>query len=315
VTSDGPRSLIETAEQAAAGGDYVRAERLLREAALLQEKTLGPLHPDLANTLNNLGVVCEIVDKPADAEDCYRRAYTIAASSLEPTHPFVATSEKNLLDFYAARGKSIDLPKPATSVAPKRTSRPLVIGVGLAALVIVLIVAARPWRLADTRDAPPREATAPEVASPPPATTLPPAEPIPEPSTPPARSDEATETRNEPAVRSTPAAVTIAEAQLCQPLSTDGANWRCDRVDGTVSPGAVSFYTRLRSPRDTTVEHRWYRGGRLQQAVKLDVRANQGSGYRTYSRSTIYDQQDGEWRVELVAADGALLHQERFVVR
>ncbi len=42
-----PRSVIEPAEQAAAAGDYASAERLLREAADLQEASLGPLHPDL----------------------------------------------------------------------------------------------------------------------------------------------------------------------------------------------------------------------------------------------------------------------------
>ena len=63
-----PRSVVDAAEQAAAAGDYASAERLLRQAALLQEASLGPLHPDLANTLNNLGVVCEITEKPVDLE-------------------------------------------------------------------------------------------------------------------------------------------------------------------------------------------------------------------------------------------------------
>ena len=75
-----PQPVIDAAEQAASAGDYASAEQLLREAALLQEASLGPLHPDLANTLNNLGVVCEITEKPADAEDCFRRACTIASS-------------------------------------------------------------------------------------------------------------------------------------------------------------------------------------------------------------------------------------------
>ena len=69
------RSIIENAEQAAAAGNYSSAEELLREAAAVQEQTLGPHHPDLANTLNNLGVVCEITDNPIDAEHYFRRAY------------------------------------------------------------------------------------------------------------------------------------------------------------------------------------------------------------------------------------------------
>ena len=78
----GAHSIIENAEQAAAAGDYASAEDLLREAAGLQEQTLGPNHPDLANTLNNLGVVCEITGNPVDAEHCFRRALTIATLSL-----------------------------------------------------------------------------------------------------------------------------------------------------------------------------------------------------------------------------------------
>jgi hypothetical protein len=85
--------------------DYASAEDLLREAAGLQEQTLGPNHPDLANTLNNLGVVCEMTDNPIDAEHYFRRAYTIATATLAPDHPFVATSRKNLHDFCAARGR------------------------------------------------------------------------------------------------------------------------------------------------------------------------------------------------------------------
>ena len=98
-----PRSIVETAEQAAAAGNYSSAEELLREAAALQEQTLGPDHPDLANTLNNLGIVCEMTDNPIDAEHYFRRAYSIATAALSPDHPFVVTSSKNLHDFCAAR--------------------------------------------------------------------------------------------------------------------------------------------------------------------------------------------------------------------
>jgi hypothetical protein len=61
-----PRSVIEQAEQAAGAGDYLAAERLLRDAASQQEATLGPFHPDLVNTLNNLAVVYETIDQPAE---------------------------------------------------------------------------------------------------------------------------------------------------------------------------------------------------------------------------------------------------------
>ena len=111
------RSVLDAAEQAAAAGDYASAEQLLREAASLQEASLGPLHPDLANTLNNLGVVCEMTEKPVDAEQCFRRACAIATEVLRPDHPFVATSRKNLEDFCEARGKTVDPPTPQSAIA------------------------------------------------------------------------------------------------------------------------------------------------------------------------------------------------------
>jgi hypothetical protein len=63
------------------------------------------------------------------------------------------------------------------------------------------------------------------------------------------------------------------------------------------------------------VRHRWYRGDRLRQSVELQIRANPGSGYRTYSRNTVNAENAGDWRVELTTSDGILLREERFVVR
>jgi hypothetical protein len=86
-------------------------------------------------------------------------------------------------------------------------------------------------------------------------------------------------------------------------------------VRGSSEPGAFTFYTRLRTDADTTVEHRWYREGRLHQSVTLSVGANPGTGFRTYSRVTVSPARAGPWRVELRAADGTRLHEESFVVR
>jgi hypothetical protein len=73
------------------------------------------------------------------------------------------------------------------------------------------------------------------------------------------------------------------------------------------------FYTQLKSATATSIEHRWYQGDRLRQAVQLRIQANPGAGYRTYSRTTVSSA--GDWRVELRSADGTLLHEERFTVQ
>ena len=208
------RSIIENAEQAAAAGNYASAEDLLREAVALQEQTLGPHHPDLANTLNNLGVVCEMTDNPIDAEHYFRRAYAIATATLAPDHPFVATSSKNLHDFCAARGRPAELPPsppavaawleaPAPPAAPPRESSrsatkqdvtpiprkrflsPLALGaLSGVALLIVILTMARPWGspVEETKSRP-ATTIAPARETPAPTPTAPPAEPLAQPTT------------------------------------------------------------------------------------------------------------------------------------
>ena len=72
------------------------------------------------------------------------------------------------------------------------------------------------------------------------------------------------------------------------------------------------LYTRVKSPRDTAVWHRWYHGDTLRQSVMLRIEANATEGYRTYSRLTV---DEGDWRLEVRSADGQLLREQRFTVR
>src|SRR5262245_13552029 len=122
-----PGSVLAAAEEAAEAGDLQTAERLLREALALQEAKLGLKHADLAETLNNLAVVCERQEKYPDAEHNYRRAHAIAIAALKPGDPAVATSLKNLVEFCVSRGIPIWMPPaggangetaPAQPVAP-----------------------------------------------------------------------------------------------------------------------------------------------------------------------------------------------------
>jgi hypothetical protein len=106
-------------------------------------------------------------------------------------------------------------------------------------------------------------------------------------------------------------AVSLAESQLCRSLS----NWRCTPATNPAQPGLFIFYTRVKSARDTTVQHRWYLNGSLRRSVDLRIRANPGEGYRTYSRNTVAADRQGNWTIELRDAGGALLHEERFLVQ
>jgi Protein of unknown function (DUF2914)/Tetratricopeptide repeat len=337
---DRVQTVVDAAERAAAEKDFAAAERLLREAVRLQEADLGPHHPDLANTLNNLGVVCEMAEQPSEAETCYRRAYAIAAAALPPDHPFVTTSRENLTEFCKARGKPIDLPipgqagpsaepveqeppEPAPVVEKTMPSR---LAIAIVAVIVLMLVIIVLTRSADRGGSPTNAVASPQER-------LAPAEPSASPATPspvaPAADPKASPSQAVPPSRpggdkpqrgasanpgAAPPRSMVASALLCKRFTPRGASdWDCDSARGSVDLGTLVFYTRIRSVRPTTVQHRWYRGDELHQSVSLDVRANQGAGYRTYSRYTV--KTPGAWRVELRTMDGALVHEERFDVR
>jgi hypothetical protein len=104
--------MLEMAERAVIDGAFSSAGELLQDAARIQEAALGPLHPDLANTLNNLAIVAEKTGRLDNAEAFYRRAAAIASASLPADHPMVVESRQNLEDFCRERG----LPIGATAI-------------------------------------------------------------------------------------------------------------------------------------------------------------------------------------------------------
>jgi len=340
------RFLVEAAEAAAATGDIDGAARLLRELAERQHASLGPDHPWLAHTLNNLGVVHERLAHLDEAEACYRRAYALAVARLPADHPFVETSGQNLREFCAAHGRALESPvakspvfaevvprrvpdatlprrAPPPPTAPPRSLRgPLVAAVCVALLVLAATLLARLW--SESRAG--ARATAgdvrPAASPPPPETSAAPAPPAPPPSTPPAdvantRPPTPATASKRPADRASlesglPA---VVDARVCSRLSTAGPRWTCEAVSGSTGTGTLFFYTRLKSARDAIVEHRWYEDERLRRTVELRLSANTGSGYRTFSRQTIPPARTGDWRVELRAKDGTLLGEERFTVQ
>jgi hypothetical protein len=192
------------------------------------------------------------------------------------------------------------------------------VGALVVVALVVAMMAAREW-------------FAPSAA-PEPAASVPPSEPAPvaAPPTPAASSAPSSEVAREPElaapppqpVAATPALraetttalpVTVVTSELCRSLTTSGV-WTCTPASGTQAPGTISFYTRVASPRDTTIEHRWYWDDRLHQRVSLRVGAN-ASGFRTYSRTTITADRAGTWKVELRTQDGQLLDQKTFSVQ
>lgn len=369
-TSESIDPVLRAAEEAAATGDFETAERLLRELLAAQEKALGAVHPEVANTLNNLAVVCERLHKYDEAERGYRRAHAIAVASLPPKHPFVATSIKNLVDFCKAQGIPIWRPPTATqpvttqtgampqavaaavpvSLPPQQTAEPVAAAASpasrglswgaaaaaaVAAAVIVALVAMVGWRTSDnaaggapgaldTAGAAPGPAPDSETGS----DAAPPIVAAAEPSLPPADRpvervaaavpEAGAGERHEGDLLRIPAAsdnVTVMTAAVCGDFERRGSpDWACTPVAGETGPRLLTFYSRVGAKTATTIEHRWYYEGRLQQTMRLAVPA-QGGGYRTFSRKTVSPGRTGEWKVELRTPEGEILKEERFVVR
>ena len=346
-------TVLTAAETAAVAGDFKAAAAELREALAIQEATLGSSHPDLADTLNNLGVASERARQLDDAERYYRRALAVATAAFDAGHPFVATSRENLREFCEANGRSFDPPKAAAAPAapqkpqpkpqpqpppqqeakpkpqpksearPKTDSKPktepppaprvaaapapvstpvrrasmapVVIGVIVGVIVIVALIML--VLLLRGRSGGTNAPDASAAAAAPPATAPPAA------NSSPARAGRA-------ASGGFPA---VLNPRLCRRLVREG-DWTCDRATSPVPAGSLTFFTRVRSDRDLTVQHRWYRGQAVVKSMQVQIVANPTEGYRTYSQYVV-PAGAAEWRVELRSSDGTVLHEEKFVVR
>ena len=84
---------------------YVEAEPLHRRALRIWEKALGPEHPDVATSLDNLAALYYAQGKYAEAVPLCRRALGIKEKALGPEHPDVANCLNNLAELYDAQGK------------------------------------------------------------------------------------------------------------------------------------------------------------------------------------------------------------------
>jgi tetratricopeptide (TPR) repeat protein len=86
-------------------GRYTDAEPLYGRALAIREKTLGPEHLGVANSLNNLAVLYRAQGQYAKAEPLFQRALTIRKKVLGPEHPYLATSLNNLAGLYDTQGQ------------------------------------------------------------------------------------------------------------------------------------------------------------------------------------------------------------------
>ncbi len=84
---------------------YTIAEPLTRQTLSIREQLLGSQHPDTANSLNSLAVLCQHQGKYTEAEPLLKRALSIREQVLGTTHPDTALTLSNLAAVYMKQGE------------------------------------------------------------------------------------------------------------------------------------------------------------------------------------------------------------------
>src|SRR5262245_138444 len=81
-------------------GRYADAEPLYKRSLAIQEKTLGPNHPNVASLLNNLAELYEAQGRYADAEPLLKRSLAIREKTRGHNLADIAESLNNLAVVY-----------------------------------------------------------------------------------------------------------------------------------------------------------------------------------------------------------------------
>ncbi|HEX8539895.1 MAG TPA: tetratricopeptide repeat-containing protein, partial [Cystobacter sp.] len=101
---------------------YAEARTHFQHALALREKALGANHPDVAQSLDELGQVLADMGRHAEARAHYERALAIQQKALRPGHPSVALSLSHLGELLVRmkRGdEAIPLLERALSLSPE----------------------------------------------------------------------------------------------------------------------------------------------------------------------------------------------------
>ena len=86
-------------------GRYADAIALATQSLRIRENTLGPEHPDLTPSLNNLAELYRNQGRYAEAEPLYKRCLAIREKALGAEHPDVAETLNNLALLYDRQGQ------------------------------------------------------------------------------------------------------------------------------------------------------------------------------------------------------------------
>ncbi|MDT3776125.1 FxSxx-COOH system tetratricopeptide repeat protein [Nitrospira sp. MA-1] len=98
-SQEGARILNQTAIYLYERARYPDAEPLFQRSLAIWEEALGPTHPDVATSLNNLAGLYDSQGQYGKAEPLYQRTLTILEEALGLEHPDTQTVRENYEDF------------------------------------------------------------------------------------------------------------------------------------------------------------------------------------------------------------------------
>lgn len=98
------KQLDQQVEKLYGEGKYAEAIPLAEQSLAIKERELGPVHPDVAESLNNLAQVMVEQGTYAKVEALQLRALQIWEKALDPGHPDVVTGICNLASLYRVQG-------------------------------------------------------------------------------------------------------------------------------------------------------------------------------------------------------------------
>ncbi len=101
---DEANRLSKQVEKLYGEGQFGEAVPLAERALDIRKKVLGAMHPDVAESLNNLALLYQAQGAYPKAEPLLVRALAIREKARRPMHPDVALSLNNLAEIYRAQG-------------------------------------------------------------------------------------------------------------------------------------------------------------------------------------------------------------------
>ncbi len=96
--------LNDRAQELYRTGRYAEAEPLYQRSLALREKIFGPMHAEVATSLNNLGLLYRAQGRYAEAESSYKRSLAMREQLFGAAHPEVAAVRNNLGRVYQDQG-------------------------------------------------------------------------------------------------------------------------------------------------------------------------------------------------------------------